>query len=697
MPIETDTHLSSPYIVPIEEYTSPASRIRGFQELFTYGLQAPTPMLVVGNEAFKEYVEHGAITPSLHASIEGAFDQIRAANPERGAYIGRAFFVPGIDNPNGPRTAGIYDKDKYVREVEKFYEFVIAHGYHTQKGVDIALILHPFLRATDPRPTYGAITLKENEKLPWSGGVVVPHPEPGRLHQVKIVATFGADEAVKSYPSDVYHVDPERQTVTHKEIALKDETTVPLEGDRYDEHYPIPPRFQLEQALRDTETLEVAQEAAKVFAHRPNARIEFMVQEDGVFIREIAPWEAEDDMDLFRLKPEDCIIAPIVRITSEEDIAKIKGPEAVVYFPAEVYRRRTTDVFTTVAHLPDVTHLIALCWGEITTAHALKVLSESGHSIIMVGDRDFPDGLEVGVYRGKDNKPVIEPLDPYYDAIIPLSDVHRLTHGEAGQKMGRLALMKSMGIPVPDGFTISSRSISRYLHDIGVAHDVAGLDEIDLTNRDEVERITSMIRHKILSTPLPVSLDTQIQKTMKRHGFPSYAIRSSGSEDGMGQSRAGLYQSEINIPPEEVSDRLRHTIASYFSPASIIDIREAGQHPSQITVGVGIHEFIPDAPGTLGAVVFTYRDTIVIETAEGSPESIVSNTATDYMKIEVDRNTNAVTITPVGNPKQNISEDTILSVTRLIKQIEELFQSYQDIELLIEPNGAIHIFQARPR
>lgn len=697
MPIETKTLLSPPFIVPIGEYASPASRIRGFQELFTYGLQAPTPMLVVGNEAFKEYVEHGSITPLLRASIEGAFDQIRTANPERGAYIGRAFFVPGIDNPNGPRTAGIYDKAEYVREVEKFYEFVITHGYHTQKEADIALVLHPFFRASDPRPTYGEILLKENEKLPWSGGVVVPHPEPGHLHQVKIVATFGADEAVKSYPSDVIHVDPERETVTHKEIALKDETTVPIEGSQYDEHYPIPPRFQLEQALRDAEALAVAQEATKVFTRRPNARIEFMMQKEGVFIREIAPWEPEDDTDLFRLKPEECITAPIVRITSEEDIAKIKGPEAIVYFPAEVYRRRTTDVFTTVAHLPDVTHLIALCWGEITTAHALKVLGESGHSIIMVGDRDFPDGLEVGVYRGKDNKPVIEPLDPYYDAIIPLSDVHRLAHGEAGQKMGRLALMKSMGIPVPDGFTISSRSVSRYLHDIGVSHDIASLDEVNLTDQDEVERITSAIQQKILSTPLPMSLDTQIHKAMKQHGFSSYAIRSSGSEDGMGQSRAGLYQSEINIPPGEVSDRLRYTIASYYSPASIIDIREAGQHPSQIIVGVGIHEYIPDAPGTLGAVAFTYRDTIVIETAEGSPESIVSNTATNYMKIEVDRHTDTVTVTPVGSPKQNISEDTILAVTRVIRQIEELFQSYQDVELLIEPNGQIHVFQARPR
>lgn len=697
MAIEIHNHPTPSFIVPIEEYTSPASRIRGFQELFTFGLQAPTPMVVVGHDAFVEYVAHGAITSSLRSAIEDAFDQIREANPTRGAYIGRAFFVPGIDNPNGPRTAGIYDKDEYVGEVEKFYRFVIDHSYHSQEGADIALILHPFIRATDPRPTYGGMFLKENEQLPWSGGIVVPHPEPGRLGQVKIIATFGADEAVKSYPSDVYYVDPERQTITYKEILLKDETTVPLEGSRYDEHFPIPPRFQLEQALRDAEALEVAREATKVFTRRPNARIEFMMQEEGVFIREIASWEPEDDMDLFRLKEGECIAASIVRISGEEDVAKIKGPDAVVYFPAEVYRRRTTDVFATVAHLPNVTRLVALCWGEITTAHALKVLGDAGHSIIMVGDRDFSDGLEVGIYRGRDKKPVIEPLDPYYDAIIRLSDVHRLTHGEAGQKMGRLALMKSMGIPVPDGFTISSRSVTRYLHDIGVSRDIASLNEVDLTNRDEVERITSAIRQKILSTPLPRSLAAQIDNAMNQHGFSSYAIRSSGNEDGSGQSRAGLYQSEIDIPPEEVSERLRHTIASYFSVASIESIRGSGQYPSQITVGVGIHEYIPDAPGTLGAVAFTYRDTIVIETVEGSPESIVSNTARDYMKISVDRNTDAVAVTPVGNPKQTISEDTILSVTRLIKQIEELFQSYQDIELLIEPSGAIHIFQARPR
>ena len=686
-----------PFVVPIEQYESPASRIQGFKELFSYHLKAPSPMMVLGHAAFKTYLEHGRMTPGLQESIGRVFDEIRTKNPSRGAYIGRAFYVPGIDNPNGPRTAGIYDKDEYVRTVETFYQFVIEHNYNTHQNADIALILHPFLKATDPRLTYGGIPLHENETLPWPGGVVVLHPEPGREHQMKIIATFGADEAVKSYPSDIYLVDPKRGTIYDKTIAIKNETTVPLSGSTYDAHFLIPARFEMEQALTDDQILAVAREAEKVFSQRPLARIEFMVQEDGVYIREIAPWEPEDDMDLLHLKPDEIITAQVIRITHTGDVRKIRGPDAIVYFTPETYRERTTDIFVQVTQIPGIRRLVALCWGEITTGHAVKVLAEAGHSVLFVGEKDYPDGLEVKIFRGKDGKGTVEALDPYYNAIIPLSDVQRLSKGEAGLKMARLAMMAAIGLPTPDGFAISSEAIKRYLREIGVGQFIAMLDKENFQHQEQLTKITSIIQKKILSTPLPKSLEDHIMHALARYGFSSYGIRSTGSEDGAGQSRAGLYQSVMDVPPSKVPVAIRTTIASYFAPASIIDMLKAGQLPSEITVGVGVHEFIPVKPGSLGAVIFTYRNTIVIESTAGSPEGIVSRTACDYLKIIVDRRTNAIEIQPVGQTKQTISEQTILEVVGVVKRIEELFKTYQDIELLIQPNDNIFIVQARPR
>jgi len=684
------------FVVPIGQYESPASRIRGFKELLEYELHAPDPMLVLGHSAFTDYLAHG-LTADIQEAIGSAYEAIRRNNPTRGAYVGRAFYVPGIDNPNGPRTAGIHNRQQYIREVEKFYKFVITHNYHSEKGADIALILHPFLSATDPRPMYANIRLRTNEKLPWAGGLVVPHPEPGRKHQMEIHAAFGADESVKSYPADKYRVDPDRESITSKHIALKDETTVPVSGSTYDEHFPIPRRFQSEQALTDPEIFAVAREAEKVFAKRPFARIEFMIQDDGVYIREIAPWEPDDETELFRFPSGESISGPVIRVADETDIVRIKGPDAIVYFPPEASRRRTTDLFTMVAHAPEITRLVALCAGNITTAHAVKVIAESGHSIIMVGDKKFPDGIAVTVYRNKDGKPVVEPIDPYFDAIIPLADVQRLSAGEAGNKVGRLAMMKEQGLPVPDGFAISSHAIKQYLHDLNITRLIALLDAADPDNTPHIHKITGSIQKKILSAPLPISLEKQIRGATDMYTFSSYMIRSSGSEDGAGISRAGLYKSSADVKPENIPDMVRETIASYYSAAGVIDILKSGQLPSDIAVGVGIHEYIPDAPGTLGAVVFTYPESIVIETVEGSPEPIVSGTAKDFVHIAFDRKNERVSFTIEGSPKQHMTEDMIQDVVRTVTTIEELFKTYQDVELMILPDGALWVFQARPR
>jgi hypothetical protein len=688
---------TDPFVVPIEQYESPASRIRGFKELLEYKLQAPNPMLVLGHTAFTQYLTHDRLTPELQDAIGTAFDTIRLHNSTRGAYVGRAFYVPGIDNPNGPRTAGIKDKQQYIREVKKFYQFVVTHKYHTDKDANIALILHPFLSAMDTRLIYGNIELRANEKLPWAGGMIVPHPEPGRIRQMEIHATFGADEAVKSYPTDIYRVDPDRVSITSKYIALKDETTVPVSGSKYDEHFKIPRRFQSEQALADNEIIAVAVEATKVFTKRPAARIEFMVQQDGVYIREIAPWEPEDETELFRLRSGESITGPLIRVADESDIQRIRGPHPIVYFPPEASRRRTTDLFTMVAHTPEVKHLMALCSGNITTAHAVKVIAESGHSIIMVGPKNYPDGLTVKIYRGEDRKPVIEPLDPYFDAIIPLTEVQRLSQGEAGNKVGRLAIMKAQGIPIPDGFAISSQSIKRYLHDLNINRYIALLDVADPDNVTYIRRIANLIQKKILTTPLPISLESQIRRATSQYKFPSYAIRSSGSEDGVGISRAGLYKSSVDVKPEDVAGTIRETIASYYSAAGVIDVLKAGQLPADIIVGVGIHEYIPAAPGTLGAVVFTYPNSIIIETVEGSPESLVSGTAKDFVRITLDRKKEGVSLTVIGSPKQEMTDDMRRSVVRTVTEIEELFKTYQDVELMIRPDGTLWIFQARPR
>lgn len=694
------------HIFRVAEYESEASRVQGFQELFRYGLKAPTPMFILGHSAFEAYCAAGYQLPAqLREEIGQVYDTMRVANPTRGPYIGRAFYIPGIDNPNGPRTAAIWNKDQYLEEITRFYQFVLEQGYAID-GADIALVLHPFISALERRERYGGIEIGEDE-LPFSAGYAVPEPRPGREQQVRVIATFGSDEAVQSCPSDIFLVDPDRGTIFSKETALKTHTYVPVSGSTYVER-PIPSRFQSEQALTDEEAIAVAREATKVFLHRPQARIEFITQPDGIYVREIAPYALVSEHRLFSLPPGERIVAPIIRVGSETDISKISGPETIVFFPPQAFRSRTTDLFAQVAALA-TERLVALVYGTLATSHMAKVLAEAGRSVILVGDTDFPEGEQLSVSSDTEGRPVVEYLDSYHDTIVPFSDVQKHTHRVAGSKVARLSIMRNAGIPVPDGFGLTSQAVWQFLRDIGVCEVIVSLDRLDLSNREELERVTKAIQEKIVASQLPPQFAQKIQAAIEQYGFAEYAVRSSGSEDGERHSQAGLYQSATQVKSEEVFGEVKETVASYFSPASIIMVRQRGQLPSQLMVGVGVQEYVPALPGTVGAVVFTSsplaRDDkiIQIDVTGDSPEAIVSGTATDYLQVFVNRENGQIHREPIGKPNVKISDETVRCVVALSVKIEELFQSYQDIELIVTPGAgsgkeedAIAVVQARP-
>ncbi len=693
---ETTQFVSRPYIVPVAEYENPSTRIELFKELNSLNLTAPTPMLILGHEAFKEYIDHGGLTPALQQSIGNAFDNIRLANPTRGAYIGRAFFVPGIEKPNGPRTAAIYDKTEYLKTVEKFYQFVIEQGYDKPEAADIALILHPFINVMDRRPFYGGIEISEKELLPWTGGYVIPDPIPGHERRIKIVATFGADEAVQSCPSDEFVVDPDRNTVMHKIIALKDISLVPQSGDRYVK-FDIPQRFQREQALTDAEALLVAEAVQKVFIKRPDSRVEFILQSDGIYIREIDSWLPTRERDLFLLPKGESITAPIVRVESIEDTKKIRTDKsAIVYFGPGAFQRRTTDVFTQVAHTERTAPLIALVHGTIITSHMAKILHEAGHSIIHVGNETYETDEKIRVGRKPDGSPYMEFVDPYARAVIHFTDVDHLQHGEAGQKVRRLALMRHYDIPTPDGFAISSSSIWQWLKDIGVSADVARLDSIDLNDDNSLEVYARGIQHAIQHNPIPRSLRKHIDEAVRSYGFPCYAIRSSGNEDGETRSLAGLYESHVDVSPRDISRKVKGTVASYFSPQSIKAVRRLSIPAARMTIGVGIQEYIPKTDRTIGFVIFTGKEIIHVDAVKGSPESLLSGTATDYLQIEMTRRNHRVTIIPKGKPGFNFTSEQQQALLPYVFTIEEIFDGFQDIEGIIDPKRGSIFVQARP-
>jgi len=688
--------MTKKFIFDISEYESPSSRIEGFQTIEELGLNRPRPMLVLGHNAFEEYKRDG-LTPNLQEAIRDAFNQIREQNPKRGAYVGRAFYVPGIEAPNGPRTASIRDESEYLDEVQKFWHFVQKNNYDIE-GADVALILHPFIHVMDPpRTRYGSLQLSEDEVLPYSAGSVYPASLPGLPNRVEVRALFGPDEAIQSCPHDIFYIDPDSETILEKRTGHKDKTYVPQTGTNY-LMVDIPKRFRDKQALTDPEAIAVAKWARNL----KGVRAEFIVQEDGVFFREIAPYNPEEEYRLFRLEPGGTVSGPIICVRSQEDIKKISGLHPIVYLGPETFRERRTDLFTQVANSTK-NKIVALVHGTIQTSHMARVLRDLGHSVVLVGTQRYIEGEDVVISSTKDGLPKIDYANPFVNSIVDLANTDRLGKGEAGKKLARLSIMHSAGIRIPSGFAIISEALWKHINDIGILGQIKHLDTVGITNNQEVNSLTQNIQERILASSFHQEFASQIEKAVSRCNFDKYVIRSSGDEDGKDTSMAGLFESHTNVDPGMIKKKVPVTLASYFSAAAVTSLRSTGKKPSEVSLGVGIQEYIYDPldESQIGGTLFTYPDRMVVETVKGTPELIVSGNAKGHVRVTIDRLSGEKKVEQLGNGRtfSKLTENAqavLPELTRTAWEIEMLFVDYQDIEWVYNQKHGLVIVQARP-
>jgi hypothetical protein len=690
--IEKERESWGDFVRPVFEYESLSARIIGDQKLLEHGLPAPEPTLVLGHQAFLEWKENRGMTDALRAAAGEAFDQIRTANPGRGAYIGRAFYVPHVENPAGPRTADIWDKETYINEVEGFYNFVLKHGYDVP-GADIALELHPFINAFAVRERYGKLPLQEGE-LPWSGGYVVCSPDYKGGQVVRIIANFGPDEVVKHYLGDLFEVDVATETVIRRTISYKTKTLEPLRDTSDYVPVDIPSPWRDKPALTDKELLQVAEEAMKLFRKDPYNRLEFIMQPEGPVFREIAPWQEWDKLKLLKLKPGEEAVAQVVRLETEKDLEKIESESLnIVYFPASVTQQRSTDLFT----LADLriqklgATMIALVFGNSMVSHAAKLLFEAGHSMLPQGNRDFQDGDLVKVSCGPDGLPLVEFVDPYHRAIVGFDEIDKLlVERAAGRKIANLIKVGEVA-RIPRGFALTSEAVRQYLRDIGLFEEIKSLDKINLTQKERLRKTTGAIQRRIEEADLPLSLVKRIEAALEVYDCPKYIVRSSGAEDGEGRSRPGLYESSKAIEREEILKAVKATVASYFSDKSVLSIRQLSQGSvAEMDVGVWIQEYIDSY---IGGVVVSSEKEMVFELKPGSVEEVVSGT--HQFRATIERETGVIKRS--GVDVFNLDDEFFVKFSQLVEKIEWIFNNrYQDIEFIITADNELVILQARP-
>jgi len=229
--------------------------------------------------------------------------------------------------------------------------------------------------------------------------------------------------------------------------------------------------------------------------------------------------------------------------------------------------------------------------------------------------------------------------------IIWLDQAKAQDRSVAGGKASTLARLAARGFPVPIGFVIP-----------------------------------------VDANPTPEDL----MAAAARLGSDQLAVRSSArAEDLAEASYAGLYESFLNVPLEEVGAMIERCRTAATADR-VTDYR--GHHHRESGIAVLIQ---PMVPAESAGVAFTAspitgaREETVVTAVAGLGESLVSGVAVGEEWIVSEGQALATRSSAVLN------EAEALAVAGLARQVESLLEAPQDIEWAIA-GGQVHLLQARP-
>jgi phosphohistidine swiveling domain-containing protein len=271
--------------------------------------------------------------------------------------------------------------------------------------------------------------------------------------------------------------------------------------------------------------------------------------------------------------------------------------------------------------------------------------------------------------------------------VQPFSAIDATDVAYAGGKGATLARLFQAGLPVPPGCVLSPEAFPAFL----AAQHVSSTRSPD--------DICQVLR----TAPLPAALETDLGSALAAvpaapHGW---AVRSSAvSEDHATTSYAGVYESFLEIPAEELWAYIRACWASWWSERAVGYRRQVGETDATPRMAVVLQHMVP---ARYAGVAFTAeplhgdRTRMVINAASGLGVAVVSGI------VQPEQYTLAKTpdlrlletrlLHPNGPPLLPL--EVVLQLGALCQRLETLCGSPQDVEWAWD-GTVCWIVQSRP-
>jgi len=297
-----------------------------------------------------------------------------------------------------------------------------------------------------------------------------------------------------------------------------------------------------------------------------------------------------------------------------------------------------------------------------------------------------------------------------------------------GGKGANLGEMFNLGIPVPNGFVVTTEMYFNFLKENNLTAEIQKITtHLNPDNPDQLMEASKKIKKIIKNTPFNKQNIEEIflaYKTLckldKKNNIP-VAVRSSATaEDSIDASFAGQQETFLNvIGANHVLKRIRDCWASLFTPRSIYYRSKKNISHLKVGVAVPVQKMVQsDISGIMFTVnpVTNEKNQIIIEAIFGLGEYIVQGTVTPDQFI-VDKNewkliqknhvnqdikliksaleTREIKIPKRDQDAQKISDETALKLAKIAQKLHNHYGKAQDIEFALE-KGKIYIVQTRP-
>ena len=273
--------------------------------------------------------------------------------------------------------------------------------------------------------------------------------------------------------------------------------------------------------------------------------------------------------------------------------------------------------------------------------------------------------------------------------VVPLADLGQADLARAGGKGANLGELVRAGLPVPDGFVVTTDA---YLNAISPL-------DLKITERATTGQ-GAAIRADVEAIIMPADIRAAVAEAYGRLGAGPVAVRSSATaEDLPGAAFAGQQDSYLNVAGETaVIDAVRRCWASLWTDRAIAYRSQIKIDPDDVTIAVVVQRMIN---ADVAGVMFTAdpvsgdRETSMIDASTGLGEAVVSGLVTPDHYLLDDQG--QIRSFEPGDPDrtQRLPDAVLAELTRLGIAVAEHFGQPQDIEWAYA-DDQIFLLQARP-